>query len=123
MKCSCKSSILILAIGWFLGAASGLLITHFCHSMHPLHGRMRDRLVKELSLTPAQKAQVDAILKNTHEKMDGVYAQANQQLDDIRKTTRAQIRQLLVPEQQGKFDQLIAKHQGKRLQWTQESKP
>jgi len=122
MKVCWKSSILIVLIGWFLGAASGLLIMRYCHSMHPLHGRMRDRLVRELSLTSAQKTQVDAILQDSHQKMDGVYTQANQQLEDIRKATRAQIRQLLTPEQQAKFDQLIAKHQGKRLQWTQESK-
>lgn len=117
MKPFWKSSVLIIVIGWFLGAASGLLISHYCHSMHPLHGRMRDRLIRELTLTPQQRTQVETIMQNSHQKMDVVYAQANDQMEDIRKATRTQIRLLLTPEQQTKFDQWIAKHQGKRLQW------
>ena len=100
-----------LIIGWFLGAASGLLLSHLCHMQgwHWEHGHhMRDRLYKEINLTPEQKTRVDAIFKTTHQKIQQVFSNTRSQMEAVRKDTRSQIRQLLTPEQQGAFDKLDA---------------
>ena len=100
-----------LVIGWFLGAASGLLIKHYCDSMgiHGRHGRVRERLYKDLQVTPEQKTRLDAIFAEGHQKLDQVYSEMKAKVEDVHSSTRMQIRQVLTPEQQSTFDKFSAK--------------
>ncbi len=114
MTVSWKYLIVTLAIGWFIGAASGMVISHWCHN-NPSHGRhgkkMREKFFRELELTPEQQAQMDAIWQTNHPKIAQVYADARTQLEAIRLRSRTQMRALLTPEQQVKFDKVDAKFQ------------
>jgi Spy/CpxP family protein refolding chaperone len=105
-----KSVLLTLAIGWCLGAASGALIAHCVHlpmGAHWRHGG-REGFYKELALTPPQRAQVDEILKKKHERLDQIFTESNLRIENVRISTRDDIRALLTPEQQAKFDKLDA---------------
>jgi Spy/CpxP family protein refolding chaperone len=70
---------------------------------------MRARFERQLKLTPDQKAKVDAIFQAGRQQMDQIYAEIRPRLEALRDSTSVQIRQLLTPEQQLKFDKLEAK--------------
>jgi len=115
MKIHWKYLSVTLAIGWFLGAASGILIAHFCPMIgsHPGRGRMRERLFNELNLTAVQRTQVGAILDGSHQKLDQIFTETKSRVDEVRKTAHAQIRQLLTPDQRAVFDKLDIKMQAR----------
>jgi len=117
MKIQMKWLLLSLIIGWFLGAASGTLLTRFVRPGGPcdMHfGRARARFERKLKLTPEQRAQVDSILQANRQKLDAIFAETEPRVEAIRAGTEAQIRQLLTPEQQIRFDQIAARHNAKR---------
>jgi Spy/CpxP family protein refolding chaperone len=107
-----KYFLVPLIIGWFLGAASGLLFMHFAHG--PLmHGkppyRMRERFARELKLSPEQKLKINAIFEDGHQKINAIFEQNKAPLEAVRASTQAQIRVLLDPQQQIEFDKMAAK--------------
>jgi Spy/CpxP family protein refolding chaperone len=110
MRMPWKSVLLILAIGWCLGAACGAIIAHCVCSPTGAHWRHtgRERFYKELALSPQQRTQVDEILKKKHERLDQVFAESNLRIENARIATRDDIRAVLTPEQQAKFDKLDA---------------
>lgn len=65
---------------------------------------MRARLGEDLSLTPEQRAQLDRILDERHRQMSVVLAPVRPQMDSISAAARTQIRAMLAPAQQGRFD-------------------
>jgi HlyD family secretion protein len=71
---------------------------------------IRDRLVKELGLTPAQQAKLEPILQDSRQQMMGLRDLPEQDRrargQQIRVATRAKIRALLTPEQQAKYDEM-----------------
>ena len=106
-----KYFIVPLVIGFFLGAACGLLFMHVAHEpfLHGRHShRMRDQLARELKLSPEQKQKIDAIFDDGHKKIDAVFEQNKEPLEAIRTATREQIRMLLDPQQQIEFDKMDA---------------
>lgn len=108
MKIHWKYLALTLLIGWFIGAASGLLFMRYNGpGRHP--GRMRHRFEKELKLSPDQTTNVEAILQTGRQTMDQIYAQTRPRIEAVRASTAAQIRQILMPDQQLVFDKLEAK--------------
>jgi Spy/CpxP family protein refolding chaperone len=113
MKIHWKNVALLLVIGWFFGAASGLLIMRFYRDRpllpHKHFERMREHFSRDLDMTPEQKTQMDAILQTSRQKLDGVFSETETRVQEVRNSTRAQIRQLLLPAQQTIFDQLQAK--------------
>jgi Spy/CpxP family protein refolding chaperone len=112
MKAHWKHLALTLVIGWFLGAASGLVIMHICHERDMNHGpsaRGRERLYKELDLNADQRTKVEAILQTSRQTLDGLFVETQARIEEVHNNTRAQIRQLLTPAQQAAFDKLHAK--------------
>ena len=65
----------------------------------------RARFDEALDLTPAQQAAVDTILDAKHRQMTAVLQPVQPQLDSVREHARGEIRRLLAPEQQSKFEQ------------------
>jgi len=105
-----------LIIGWFLGAASGLLFMHYAHQpgMHGMRPhRMRDQLFSAIKATPEQRVKIDAIVQSSREKIQAIFAQTQPRITAIRQASRNEIRALLNPEQQKTFDQLDAKMEEK----------
>ena len=65
---------------------------------------MRARLGEELSLSAAQREQLDRILDERHRQMTLVLAPVRPQMDSISAAARSQIRAMLGADQQQRFD-------------------
>lgn len=66
-----------------------------------------DTLTHELDLTPDQLKQVTAAVDQKQTEIDKLYAPLEAQRDQIRQQGREQIRAVLTPGQQAKFDAFI----------------
>jgi Spy/CpxP family protein refolding chaperone len=66
-----------------------------------------EQLTRELSLTPAQSQQVDAILMQRHAESKTIHDQADAQIDQVHQKGRQQIREILTPEQKSKFEEFL----------------
>jgi HlyD family secretion protein len=71
---------------------------------------IRDRLVKQLGLTPEQRAKLEPILQDSRQQMIGLRELPEQERrargQKVREATRAKIRALLTPAQQAKYDEM-----------------
>ncbi len=101
---------------FLLGAAAGLLLSRCCAiSAFHRHGSGRfehyllDQFSSKLQLTEEQRGKVAAILEAKRKKVDALRAEIKPRFEEIRTSTSGEIRQLLNPDQQKKFDQLEAK--------------
>jgi Spy/CpxP family protein refolding chaperone len=68
-----------------------------------------EQLTRELSLTSDQAKQLDAILMQRHTEAKAIHDQSDTQIEQIRQKGRAQIRAILAPEQQPKFEEFLKK--------------
>jgi Spy/CpxP family protein refolding chaperone len=68
-----------------------------------------EQLTRELSLTSDQAKQLDAILMQRHTEAKAIHDQSDAQIEQIRQKGRAQIRAILTPEQQPKFEGFLKK--------------
>ena len=84
---------------------------------HEMRGRnaYRQKLAEVLNLTPAQRATVDSLMDERHRQIVALYKPVKSQLDSIgavarvvSDSTNAQIKRLLTPDQQAKFDKMRA---------------
>lgn len=65
------------------------------------------RLTTELKLTPEQQKQIGDILADMQRRYDVVHDQMNPEFEQIREQGHDQIRQVLTPEQQPKFEDFL----------------
>jgi Spy/CpxP family protein refolding chaperone len=105
--------IVALALGFFLGTNYAEWSGHEMFRRHCAGGDMKtfmlNRLNKKLHLSPDQKNQVAAVLEKNHPAMTALHEQFRPKFQALREATRTEIRQLLTPSQQKKFDELSAK--------------
>ena len=103
-----------------LGVVAGFAAAQSCgpgpwHRHRGGPGEFQERMLKEFSaklhLTPDQHQRVSAILDAKRAKMDALRAEVHPKFDELRSSTRDEIRQLLTPEQQKTFDVMDAKHE------------
>lgn len=117
------------AVMFLLGAfvAGGALGFTADRVMDVKHGRemrgpraYRQRMADELKLTPAQQASVDSLIEQKHRQIVTLYKPVKPQLDSIAvqarmvsDSTHAQIKRLLNPDQQVKFEEMrtAARHE------------
>jgi Spy/CpxP family protein refolding chaperone len=66
-----------------------------------------DRMTTELSLSDGQRAQVDAILRERRDRLDTFRRETNERFVTEQRELRDDIRKLLTPAQQQKFDRLL----------------
>jgi periplasmic protein CpxP/Spy len=92
----------------------------------PEHGRRHfdpekraEMLGKHLNLTSDQQGKVLDVLKSEQSQMESLHSDTSMSQDDrrakmmdIRKTSNDQIKALLNPDQQKKFDEMQSKHEG-----------
>jgi Spy/CpxP family protein refolding chaperone len=76
------------------------------HGPGPHHemGNPLEHLSKDLNLTDDQKAKVQPIIDQTKPQMEAIHKEAMEKMHALMESTGAQIRSLLTPEQQTKFD-------------------
>jgi Spy/CpxP family protein refolding chaperone len=104
----------VFLLGAALGGVLGYLFAHrpVSAANPPLSEPERraqkvQQLTKELSLTPQQAQQVDAILLQRHAEVKAIRDQADAQIDAVRQMGRAQVRAILSPEQLPKFEEFL----------------
>lgn len=78
-------------------------------------GSYRQRMARELDLSPAQQSSVDSLMDQKHRQIVALYRPVKPQLDSlalaarvISDSTHAQIRRLLTPEQQAALEKMRA---------------
>jgi Spy/CpxP family protein refolding chaperone len=104
----------VFVLGAALGGVLGYVTAH--HSTSAANqpsteperrARKVEQLTRELSLTPTQSQQLDAILKERHAEAKAIRDQADVQVEQIRQKGREQIRAILTPEQKPKFEEFL----------------
>jgi Spy/CpxP family protein refolding chaperone len=77
------------------------------------HGRgfALERFAKGLDLTADQQAKIQPILDQTKPQIAAIHEEAMQKMKTVIDSTTSQIRPLLTPEQQKKFDVIQKAHQ------------
>lgn len=114
-----KGFALIFLVGAFLaGMAIGVTADRaFEHNRYGRHapGSPVDRMAHELDLNAAQRASFDSILEGRRKQMRQLFDPIRPQMDSLmalgktmRDSTHQQLRRLLTPEQQVKFDKMHA---------------
>ncbi len=74
-------------------------------------GMMLEHLTKTLDLTPQQQAQIAPIVEQARPQMKAIHEEAMQKAHAVIENTANQIRPLLTPQQQSKFDALKKAHE------------
>ena len=110
---------LVFLLGAFVaGAALGYAAERAMgHSRPSRHGPRSplDWMSRDLDLTPPQRAAFDTILENREKQMRQLFAPIRPQMDSLMKigkvigdSTHQQLKRVLTPEQQVKFDRIRA---------------
>lgn len=82
-------------------------------------GKRRVRMsemVAKLDLSDNQKAQLDTILEEGRKCMVDINTTYRSEFGKVRNTTRAQIREILTPDQRKEFDEMMAEQDVRRRQ-------
>jgi Spy/CpxP family protein refolding chaperone len=114
-----KGFALIFLLGAFLaGVAIGVTGDRALeHNRPDRHGPRSpiDRMAHDLDLNAAQRASFDSILDNSRKQMRQLFDPIRPKMDSLmalnklmRDSTHAQLRRLLTPDQQVKFDKMHA---------------
>ena len=74
----------------------------------PPPGRLVDRLERDLQLTPEQRAQVEAIFEARRPRLEEVQREVMARADQEQRALQADIRRVLTPDQQRRFDRWLA---------------
>ena len=105
-----------LLLGIFvLGAVTGAALTGLYRSRasgpeareRAMHERF-ENMRRDLNLTDEQTTQVRAIIDETRNEYRALRAELRPRFDEPRQKARAKIRALLTPDQQKKFDAMVA---------------
>ena len=70
----------------------------------PMRGLLIERLAHDLDLTAEQRTKVDQALASSRGRLDTLQRDVRDRFDAERRTVRDEIRGVLTPEQQQKFD-------------------
>ena len=70
----------------------------------PMRGLLVERLAHDLDLTAEQRAKVDQALASSRNRLETMQRDGRDRFDAERRTVRDEIRNVLTPEQQQKFD-------------------
>ena len=105
----------VFVIGAALGGVFGYLYGHrsiVSASNPPMseparRARRVEQLTQELSLTSAQRQQLDAVLSQLHAEYKNIHDQSDAQLEQARQKGRDEIRAFLTPEQKPKFEEFL----------------
>lgn len=76
----------------------------------------RERLADELGLDATQRTALDTILDGRNRRYDALMAPIRPQVDSLQAQARAQVRQLLTPEQLAIYDKMHAEREAARRQ-------
>ncbi len=115
--------VLCILLIFIIGAASGGLAMHIVYKCQ-LETFLRDdrktreeillsRLSRKLDLDNRQREQAHAIVEKTHAEMDNIRKRYRPEMETVMEKSRAEMRQILRPDQEGKFEQFLARHKAR----------
>ena len=111
---------LVLVVVFVLGSITGAALTGLYRSRagadrpeKAMHERF-DKMRRELNLTDEQTKSFSAILDDTRNEYHSLRAELRPRFEEPRQKARTKIRALLTPEQQQKFDALVAQQDAQR---------
>ena len=81
---------------------------------HMMMANPLEHLSKDLNLTDDQKTKVQPIIDQTRPQMAAIHKEAMEKMHALMESAGAQIRPLLTPEQQTKFDAIKKAHEDMR---------
>jgi protein CpxP len=87
---------------------------HSHHGPKMLHKNPLEHLSKDLELTDDQKAKVQPIIDQAKPQIEAIHKEAIEKTHAIMESTGAQIRPLLTPQQQQKYDAMKKAHEDMR---------
>jgi len=108
---------LVFVLGTALGGVLGYAFAHRSYAANTptqltaeqRRAQKREQLTREVGLTPAQQAQVAAILDEAQGEYKAIHAVSDPQVDAVRQKSRDKIRQILTVDQKPKFEEFIRK--------------
>ena len=87
---------------------------HHGPMMHHKMGNPLEHLSKDLELTDDQKAKVQPIIDQAKPQIEAIHKEAMEKTHAVMESTGAQIRPLLTPQQQQKYDAMKKAHEEMR---------
>ncbi|HOI44565.1 MAG TPA: hypothetical protein PLX50_03005 [Candidatus Aminicenantes bacterium] len=69
-----------------------------------------EMMAKELELTPEQQALLRDVFSRNEEKLKSLRTEIHQRLADIRRQLKADVENILTPEQKRKFEAMLERH-------------
>jgi Spy/CpxP family protein refolding chaperone len=87
---------------------------HGPQAEHHIMGNPLEHLSKDLNLTDDQKTKVQPIIDQTKPQMAAIHREAMEKMHALMENAGNQIRPLLTPEQQVKFDAMKKAHEDMR---------
>ena len=110
--------VAVFLLGSVTGAAlSGLIRSRASGGRDSREHSANERFAKmrtELNLTDQQTTQIKTILDDTKNEYKALRTELKPRFDEPRLKARAKIRALLTPEQQQKFDAIVARYDARR---------
>lgn len=76
--------------------------------MFKMDGERLEKLTRTLDLTEAQQAQIKPVIEQAKPQIEAIHREAMEKAKTVMENTHSQIRALLTPEQQAKFDKMKA---------------
>lgn len=77
-------------------------------------GEQRSYVIDRVDMSPEQRASIDAILERRSERMRAVWHEAEPRLDAITDSARADIMQVLTPEQRAQYERKLEERRARR---------
>ncbi|MDE2039817.1 MAG: hypothetical protein KGO96_08670 [Elusimicrobia bacterium] len=110
-----RKSILPVLLGFLLGAAAMLALPRLRHRRHaPDPARLAQRFSRELGLSDPQRLSVQAALEASAGRLRSLREETAAKFKAIRAQTRSDIRAMLTPEQQKRFDEMARRWDSRR---------
>lgn len=113
---------LVIVVVFGLGAVTGAALDGLYRSRasareaRPAHSpdQMLEKMRGDLNLNDQQSQQIRAILDDTRTQYRSLRTEVRPRYDSIRQQARTRIRAVLSPEQQKRFDAIVAERDAKR---------
>lgn len=104
--------VVLFALGIALGGVGTYVVTTRVQAARPQATPTRGpshmaMFTRDLNLTPEQQSQIQAIMNDTRARYAELHAKLDPEYEQVRHEGRQRIRQVLTPEQQPKFEDLL----------------
>jgi Spy/CpxP family protein refolding chaperone len=98
-------------VGGVLGFSAERVLGH-----DPDHWVSRDKMYKDLDLTPQQQTAMDSVLDESNRAREVVLKPVKPQLDSIKAATREKFNRIFSPDQRARFQKRLAEDSIRREQ-------